>query len=172
MVILIGGDTHTGKTKLAQALLERYKYPYLSLDHLKMGLIRAGICPLTPTSSDAELTEYLWPVAREIVKTAIENRQNLIVEGCYIPFSWREDFESEYLSDIRYTCLIFSEGYIESRFDDIAAHASDIESRIDDDYLNKAHMLEQNRKNLAECRARGLDYILIDGEYTVDYELK
>lgn len=30
------------KTALAQRLLEEYKYPYLSLDHLKMGLIRSG----------------------------------------------------------------------------------------------------------------------------------
>ena len=170
MVILIAGDTHTGKTVLAQALLERYKYPYLSLDHLKMGLIRAGICPLTPASPDEELTEYLWPVAREIVKTAVENNQNLIIEGCYIPFDWREGFGPRYLERIRYICLIFSEGYIEKRFGDIAAHANDIEARLDEG-LDKARMLEKNRRNLAECRARGLDYILIDGEYAVNYEL-
>ena len=29
MVILITGTSHTGKTKLAQSLLEKYKYPYL-----------------------------------------------------------------------------------------------------------------------------------------------
>ena len=42
MVILIAGGSHTGKTLLAQRLLERYHYPYLSIDHLKMGLIRSG----------------------------------------------------------------------------------------------------------------------------------
>lgn len=41
MVILIAGSSHTGKTLLAQKLLEKYKYPYLSIDHLKMGLIRS-----------------------------------------------------------------------------------------------------------------------------------
>ncbi len=40
MVILITGASHTGKTALAQKLLEKYKFPYLSIDHLKMGLIR------------------------------------------------------------------------------------------------------------------------------------
>ncbi len=43
MIILIAGASHTGKTKPAQSLLEKYKFPYLSIDHLKMGLIRCGI---------------------------------------------------------------------------------------------------------------------------------
>lgn len=40
MIFLIGGESHTGKTLLAQKLLEKYFYSYLSLDHLKMGLIK------------------------------------------------------------------------------------------------------------------------------------
>ena len=79
MIVLIIGASHTGKTLLAQRLLEKYKYPYLSIDHLKMGLIRSGNTELTPISDDAELTEYLWPIVREMIKTAIENNQNLIV---------------------------------------------------------------------------------------------
>ena len=42
MIILITGASHTGKTVLAQRMLEKYKYPYVSIDHLKMGLIRSG----------------------------------------------------------------------------------------------------------------------------------
>ena len=76
MIILITGASHTGKTLLAQRLLEEYKYPYLSIDHLKMGLIRSGQTSLTPEDDDA-LTEYLWPIVREMIKTAIENQQNL-----------------------------------------------------------------------------------------------
>ena len=85
MVFLITGASHTGKTALAQKILEEYGYPYLSIDHLKMGLIRSGYTNLTPEDDD-KLTEYLWPIIREIVKTAIENQQNLVIEGCYIPF--------------------------------------------------------------------------------------
>lgn len=48
MIILITGASHTGKTALAQRLLERYRYPVLSLDLLKMGLIRSGQTSLTP----------------------------------------------------------------------------------------------------------------------------
>ena len=108
MIILITGASHTGKTALAQKLLEKYKYPYFSIDHLKMGLIRSGNTELTPMD-DNELTEYLWPIVREMIKTAIENNQNLIVEGGYIPFDWQKDFGSNYLESIKYYCLVMSE---------------------------------------------------------------
>ncbi len=102
MIVLIAGASHTGKTMLAQRLLEKYKYPYLSIDHLKMGLIRSGNTELTPLSNDSELTEYLWPIVREMIKTAIENGQNLIIEGCYIPFDWKKDFSVDHLENIRF----------------------------------------------------------------------
>ena len=110
MIILITGASHSGKTVLAQRLLEKHGWPYLSIDHLKMGLIRSGQTTLTPCDDD-ELTEYLWPIVREMIKTAIENKQNLIVEGCYVPAEWRRDFEAEYLSEIRFVCLALSDGY-------------------------------------------------------------
>lgn len=91
MIILITGASHTGKTLLAQKMLEKYHYPYLSIDHLKMGLIRSGNTNLTPEDDD-DLTTYLWPIVREMIKTAIENKQNLIVEGCYIPFVLEKGF--------------------------------------------------------------------------------
>lgn len=126
MIILITGASHTGKTRLAQQLLEKLKFPYLSIDHLKMGLIRSGQTQLTPCD-DAELTPYLWSIVKEMIKTAIENRQNLIVEGCYIPFDWKQDFEEEYLKEIRYLCLVMSREYIENHFEDIKKYASTIE---------------------------------------------
>ena len=73
MVVLIFGSSHSGKTLLAQKILEKYGYPYLSIDHLKMGLIRSKNTELTPEDDD-KLTEYLWPIAREMAKTAIENQ--------------------------------------------------------------------------------------------------
>ena len=124
MIILITGASHTGKTALAQKMLEKYKYPYLSIDHLKMGLIRSGNTELTPMSDDKALTAYLWPIVREMMKTAIENKQNLIVEGCYIPFEWTRDFEKGYLDNIRYYCLVMSEKYIRNHFSDIKQYAS------------------------------------------------
>lgn len=167
MVILISGATHTGKTALAQKLLEKHHYPYLSIDHLKMGLIRSGNTALTPMD-DALLTEYLWPIVREIIKTAIENRQNLIVEGCYIPFSWRKDFEEVYLGHIQYLCLIFSKSYIENHFVDIQAFASVIEGRLDDSSLDKNMLIVENEENLKLCKANRCPYLLIDGEYDLE----
>ena len=166
MIILIGGASHTGKTVLAQHLLEQYHYPYLSIDHLKMGLIRSGQTNLTPCD-DAELTAYLWPIVREMVKTAIENGQNLIVEGCYIPFDWMESFEETYLKQIRYCCLVMTDDYIETHFDEICSHASDVEQRLDDSGLSKAELMKDNRINLKACRERNLPYMLLDENYDV-----
>lgn len=171
MVILIAGASHTGKTALAQRMLERHHYPYLSIDHLKMGLIRSGYTALTPTSSDADLTAYLWPIVREMVKTAIENRQNLIVEGCYIPFDWADDFEEEYRAQIRYFCLVMSERYIRQHFDDIKAYACVVENRLDDSCCTLESVLADNAQTLALAQCHGVNHILIDACYEIDITL-
>ena len=166
MIYLIAGASHTGKTAYAQRLLEKHHYPYLSIDHLKMGLIRSGQTDLTPMDDD-KLTDYLWPIVREIVKTAIENKQNLIVEGCYIPFDWQEDFAPEYLAEIHYTCLVMTRQYIETHFADIKAYANVIEYRLCDD-VKKEVLIAENEENLARCKAQNLPYILIDKSYEVE----
>ena len=167
MIFLIAGTSHTGKTVYAQKLLEKYKYPYLSIDHLKMGLIRSGQTELTPADDD-KLTQYLWPILREMIKTAIENQQNLIVEGCYIPFDWQGDFAPEYLKNIQYVCLVMSRQYIQTRFDDIVGYANEIERRLDDSDLSKDKLVAENEYNLSQCIKYNLPYILIDKEYRVE----
>ena len=167
MIILIAGTSHTGKTLLAQRLLEKYHFPYLSMDHLKMGLIRSGNTDLTPMD-DEKLTDYLWPIAREMIKTAIENKQNLIVEGCYIPFDWQKDFDADYLRQIHYRCLILSRNYIKTHFEDIRRHASVIEQRLDDSGLCMNALLRDNERNLRLCREYGCEYILIQDHYDID----
>ena len=172
MIILIAGASHTGKTALAQKLLEKYKYPYLSIDHLKMGLIRSGNTELTPTSNDSDLTAYLWEIVCEMIKTAIENKQNLIVEGCYIPFDWAKDFEKEYLDNIRYYCLIMSEEYIRSHFADIKGYANIFEYRLDVDYCTMESGIEDNRQALELAIEHNVNYILIDDKYKIDVDLE
>ena len=171
MIILITGASHTGKTALAQKLLETYKYPYLSIDHLKMGLIRSGNTQLTPMSDDHDLTAYLWPIVREMVKTAIENKQNLIVEGCYIPFDWRKDFDSEYLENIKYYCLVLSEEYIKNHFADIKKYATVIENRLDDEWCTMESVLADNAEILALAQKQNVNYILIEDKYEINIEL-
>ena len=171
MIILIAGASHTGKTAFAQKLLEKYKYPYLSIDHLKMGLIRSGNTELTPISNDNDLTAYLWPIVREMIKTAIENNQNLIVEGCYIPFDWSNDFEKEYFDKIRYYCLVMSEKYIRNHFSDIKQYARVIENRLDDGGCTVENVLQDNKNMLSLAQKHKVNYILIDDKYEIDIDL-
>ncbi len=171
MIILITGASHSGKTALAQQLLEKYQYPYLSMDHLKMGLIRSGNTKLTPTSDASDLTTYLWAIVREMIKTAIENKQNLIVEGCYIPFDWKNDFEKEYLDNIKYYCLVMSENYICNNFADIKKYANVIENRLDDACCTVETVTEDNKRFLELARKHKANYILIDGKYEIDIDL-
>lgn len=169
MILLIAGGTHTGKTLLAQRLLERYHYPTLSIDHLKMGLIRSGQTALTPMDPDEALTDYLWPIVREMVKTAIENNQNLIVEGCYIPHDWAKDFGPEYLPHIRCRFLILSEGYIRTHWSDILSHANAIENRLDDS-LDMEALIGDNRRNLELCINLSCPYLLAEDRYDFSTE--
>lgn len=170
MIILIAGASHTGKTALAQKLLEKYKYPYLSIDHLKMGLIRSKNTELTPMSADTELMDYLWPIVREIIKTAIENKQNLIVEGCYIPFDWERDFSDDYSENIKYICMVMSENYIRSHFNDIKRYANVIENRLNDKDCTLESVLEDNAYTLKLAQKNKVNYVLIDEEYKIDID--
>ena len=164
MVIVLTGASHIGKTVLAQRMLEKYKYPYFSIDHLKMGLIRTGMTALTPEDDD-ELTDYLWPIVREIIKTAVENEQNLIVEGCYIPFDWRNSFDELYLQSIRFICLAMSDEYIDSHFADIKAHVSDIEKRLDDSDCTAEQLKQDNRRIIDGFKSNGEYVTLITENY-------
>ncbi len=168
MIVLITGASHTGKTALAQKLMEKYKYPYFSIDHLKMGLIRSGQTKLTPMSADKDLTDYLWPIVCEMIKTAIENNQNMIVEGCYIPFDWEKSFEKEYLDNIKYYCLVMSEKYINNHFSDIKKYASVIENRLDDEWCTFESVMEDNRAVMENIKKYNVNYILIDEKYEID----
>jgi 2-phosphoglycerate kinase len=170
MIILITGASHVGKTALAQKMLEKYKFPYLSIDHLKMGLIRSGNTELTPMSDEGELTAYLWPIVREMIKTAIENGQNLIVEGCYIPFDWQKEFGAEYLKNIRFYCLIMSENYVKNHFGDIKRYENVIENRLVDDCTLES-VLEDNLQMLCLAQKNNVNYVLIDNEYEINIEL-
>ena len=164
MVILITGASHTGKTRLAQLMLEKHRYPYLSIDHLKMGLIRSGNTDLTPEDDDA-LTEYLWPIVREMTKTAIENGQNIIVEGCYIPFDWRKDFDERYLPSIRFVCLAMTDAYIDAHFKEIMRHGSVIEARLDESGCTPESLKADNHAYIEGFARAGEQVTVIDADY-------
>ena len=166
MVILISGASHTGKTNYAQKLIEKYHYSCLSLDHLKMGLIRSKQTNLTVYDDD-KLTDFLWNIVKEIIKTAIENKQNLIIEGCYIPFDYQKDFSKEYLNNIKYLCLIMTENYIKNNFNKIVNFANIIENRLNDE-VNINTLIKDNKYYLSNCIKYSLNYFLIDNAYDIN----
>lgn len=164
MVILITGASHTGKTLLAQKMVEIYKFSSFSIDHLKMGLIRSKNTNLTPNDDEA-LTPYLWQIVREIIKTAIENGQNLIIEGCYVPFFWRSDFSEKYLREIRFIALAMSDKFIDENFDKIKKHSCDIENRLDDTTCTKENLKADNQNFINGFAKNGEQIVLINDDY-------
>ena len=164
MIILITGATHVGKTFLAQRLLEKNNYPYLSLDHLKMGLIRSGYTTLTPEDDD-ELTDYMWPIIREMIKTAIENKQNYIIEGCYVPADWRKSFDEKYLENIEFICLAMTEEYIENHFSEIIGHESEVESRLTEADFTMDELKQWNRWYMDPFGSAGEKVVLIEDDF-------
>lgn len=132
MIILIGGNSSVGKTYMAQTLLEKYNMPYLSIDHLKMGLYRSGRdFGFTPMDSIEVISGKLWPILKGIIMTNIENNQHLIMEGCYIlPQNVRE-FEKEYAKKIIPAWIGFSPKYLNERFETIVKYRNVIEVRGD-----------------------------------------
>ena len=160
---MIAGPSHTGKTNLAQKLLEKTQIPTFSQDHLKMGLIRSGHINVT-VYDDEKLVELLWPITREIMKTVIENHQHLIIEGCYIPEDWKKDFDETMLSQIKFVALIMSENYINAHEKDIIDYGDVIEMRLEKT-INKDHLICDNNITLKKCIQFGLPYVLIDDVY-------
>lgn len=167
MVIIITGASHIGKTYIAQKLLEKYNYPYLSIDHLKMGLIRSNNTSLSPLSDTNDLINYLWPIVSEIIKTNIENKQNIIIEGCYVPFDWKNYFDDYYLNNINCYFVVMSTKYIQNNYHDIMKYANIIENRLEDD-LSIDELINDNNYILQNCIKNNLNYILIDDCYNVD----
>lgn len=169
MVILISGPTHSGKTKLALNLMKEKGYPVLSLDHLKMGLIRSNMTDLTPYSNKSDLTNLLWPIVKEMIKTVIENKQDLIVEGIYIPYNFKDSFDETFLKHIKYLAIIFSEEYINNNFDFILEHANDVEDRLQIDENFKEQLISNHKLFLQEVQSNNLNHVLISENY--EFEL-
>lgn len=170
MVILINGASCTGKTYLAQNLMEKYKIPYLSIDHIKMGLIRSKNTNLTPYD-DEELQPYLWNIIKEIIKTVIENNQNIIIEGAYIPFNYKNGFSAEYLDNIKYICLAMSEKYINNNYNLIINKSNIVENRGKSFSIDKDFLISENKKYIENSIKYNLPLQVIDNKYVINVDL-
>lgn len=146
MIILITGATRSGKTLCSEHLVRLTGFRALSIDLLKMGLIRAKCTNLTPTDDDA-LQEYLWPIIREIIKTAIENHENLIIEGDYIPASLKKDFTKEEISEIYGFCMILTENFIKEHCAFVIRTQDVVQDRRHDDTPDLEELLSQNKRH-------------------------
>jgi 2-phosphoglycerate kinase len=137
VVLLIGGTSGSGKTKLANTLMLSLDIPYISVDHLMMGIYRSNSdCGFTPMSPVSVINRHLWPIVREMVKTNIENNHSIIFEGFQILPQNIGDFGSEYTSEVLPFFLALSPEYIKAHYDDITKHRSAIESRSDIDEIH------------------------------------
>jgi putative acetyltransferase len=170
MIILIGGVGYAGKTYMAQNLLEKYKMPYLSIDHLKMGIYRSDEnCGFTPLNSLEHIGEKLWGILKGIIMTNIENKQNLIIEGAYLlPEKIKElQCDEEYAPYIISFYMGFSEEYIKKYFESkVLKYDSVIEERDEPDDKDTATLyILENAKMKKTCENGGAKYFEIDGEY-------
>jgi len=166
MVILIGGVGYAGKTHMAQRLLETYHYPYLSIDHLKMGICRADPgCGFTPLDSTEHIGEILWPILKGIIMTNIENRQNIIIEGLYLLPQRISELSDEYLREIISFYLGFSDSYIERYFHSrILRNRCVIETR--DEHADPMEdYIRENRFEKEYCAKHGGKYFEIMEDY-------
>ena len=166
MVYLIGGSSHVGKTMLAQKLMERTGCPYTSLDHLKMGFIRSGMTDLT-VEDDLEMRYWMWPFVTGVIRPAIENEQNLILEGCYIPVEWQDSFTDEELAHIKCLFIVMSETYIRDHIADITDYANVIEKRLADE-IDMDRLIECSAYFEEACREHSVPVYVIDGEFRAE----
>lgn len=169
MIILIGGASHTGKTLLAQELLIKYKIPYTSLDHIKMGLIRGyDHCGFSVSDSDDFITEKMWNVVNGIIHTCRENSQNIILEGCYLPPNKIQELICD---DIVAIYIGFSKEYIQNRFDKIIDFESVIEKRKYPEERTKEDFISANLILKEKCMKANLPYFEINTDYKSEIQL-
>lgn len=163
MIILIGGESHTGKTILAQKLMEIYKIPYTSIDHIKMGMYRGyRDCGYTPTDSDDTISKKIWPVINGIIQTCIENCQDIILEGCYLP---HEQVKEIMIDDIIPLYLCFSESYIINNYINIINFENIIEKRMSSGDFDLDAYIKSNNDIRIKCENYSLPCFDIDQNY-------
>lgn len=159
MIFLIAGPSHTGKTALARRLVERYRANCLSIDHLKMGLIRSGYTTLTPHQQRGRIDRL------SVAGGAGDD------ENCHRKRA-RSDrggvLHSLRLDKIQYRCIVMSEEYICAHYDDIKAYANVAEQRLDDSDCTLESLLHDNARARELCRKYGVPYTLIENDYRIE----
>lgn len=163
MIVLLGGTGHTGKTFLAQKILERYSFPYTSLDHIKMGLVRGyRDCGFQATDDDAVITLSLWGIVKGIIETCLENEQNILLEGCYLPPHEVAKITGDKVIAFY---LVFTENYIRKNFHTILEKENVIERRKQKECLDMEDYIAQNKRLKMQCDISNVCCFEIDRDY-------
>ncbi|MBI9011522.1 MAG: 2-phosphoglycerate kinase [Clostridiales bacterium] len=167
MIIIISAASCSGKTLMSQTLLEKYKIPYYSIDHIKMGIFRADEnCGFTPCDSNEKIGLALWPMLKGIIKTSIENSQNLIIEGCYILPEFLKEFEEEYAEKIISIFFGFSKQYVQTKFETgILKHRCVVEKRGYDEERPVHNFIEEHQYFKLKCQLYDQPYFEINTDY-------
>lgn len=105
-----------------------------------------------------------------MVKTAIESGQNRVVEGCYVPLDWRQDFEEEYLRSIEFVCPAMSDAYIDAHIGEIRKYACAVEARLDDSGCTLGELKEDNRRCIDAFTKCGEKVTLIESDFEATLE--
>lgn len=167
MIILISAVSGAGKTLMAQNLLEKYHIPYLSIDHLKMGLYKGNRnCGFTPLDSTEFIGDKLWPILKGIITTNIENEQHIIIEGCYILPHYLKDFNTTYSAKIIPVFFGFSTNYIQENYETkIIKYRNAIECRNWPEERSLNELIKEHSEFKESCLQAGVTYFEIDSDY-------
>ena len=165
MILFLQGASHAGKTTFAKRLARLTGASVVSLDLLKMGLIKSGntdFSGLTP-EDDAAIAERLWPIVREMALVADENGQSLIVEGVSLPFVEAGVLVRE-LGEGRAAAfaVVFSEKYIRNHYELICQKASASERRVHQDPPALADLLSDHASIRSDAINNGWTLLEID----------
>lgn len=165
MILFLQGASHAGKTTFAKRLARLTGASVVSLDLLKMGLIKSGntdFSGLTP-EDDAAIAERLWPIVREMALVADENEQSLIVEGVSLPFGEAGGLARELGEGCAAAfAVVFSEKYIRNHYELICQQASASERRVHQDPPALADLLSDHASIRSDAINNGWTLLAID----------
>ncbi|MDO5523036.1 MAG: 2-phosphoglycerate kinase [Bacteroidia bacterium] len=172
MVILINGASCTGKTYLAQQILQQFSYTYYSIDHLKMGLFRGDPnCGFTPTDDDEKITKHLAPILEGIIRTALENNQNLTIEGCYFDPASIKRLQNEYPDELIALSIVMTDKYCANQFQhNIKKYRCVIENRQYTEERSLEQFIAENRKVADFSHTNGFHVFEVDKDYNSTVE--
>jgi hypothetical protein len=163
LLLFIGGAARTGKGILARRLLVECQLPYLSLDVLKMGLVRgAPEFEIDPNAGSIVVGERLWPLVREMSASLLRDDVDYVIEGELLP-KHVAALQQAHPAQVKACFLGYTTVAPEQKVRDIRAYAglpNDWPSDYSDSDLLSiiSREIEFSRYLKAECAANDVPY--------------